>query len=519
MKRLLFLIHRWSGVALAAFMVLWFFSGLLIVYAAQLNQTRVQQWANAETLAPESHWLSLRETLRRSSAAFAQTSAEAAALTLPSVHEARLARVAGQPVWLVDDAKGQRLALSAIDGTVRAISADDALKIASLWAGASAEVAPQFVETLDKPGILRNADNLKPFHRVSLADSKGGELLISARTGEVVHASTGVERAMYWAGNWLHLFRFLDLAGLEKQRVDILLWFAAFAFLSALTGLIVGWLRWRPGFFGKATYAQGKVHPYKQAWFTWHFWAGLIGGLVALTWTLSGYLNGNPWEIFSPANPAKPELARYVGKTNPPQMLDWRPGSAPGADPELVELSWRHLDDEAVLIAARRDGSRQAVNGQNGLSEAAILQAVSRLAGNLVEGQHVLQTEYDNYYYPRHGRTPLDRPLPVWRIDLGDSADTRFYVDPQDGRLLLRQDTSRRAYRWLWSALHHWDIAGLYSRPLWDAWMLTWIGFGLVLSVTAVVLGWRRVKATAKRKNSRPVAKPRPELATEGQGV
>jgi uncharacterized iron-regulated membrane protein len=521
MKRLLFLIHRWSGVALALFMVLWFFSGLLIVYASQLNQTRVQQWAKAETLAPESRWLSLGETLQRSGAAFAQTSAEAAGLGLPSVHEARLVRVAGKPVWQIEDGKGQRLALSAIDGSVQRISADDAVNIAGQWSATTGpgQAAPQLVETLDNPTILRNAENLKPFHRVSLGDGKGGELLISARTGEVVHASTSLERAMYWAGSWVHLFRFLDLAGFDKQRVDVLLWLAAFAFLATLTGLIVGWLRWRPGLFGKATYSEGRVHPYKQVWFRWHFWAGLIGGVVVLTWTLSAYLNGNPWQIFSPANPGKPEIARYVGKDNPRQMLDWRPASAQGAGAEVVELGWRHLGGEAVLIAARRDGSRQVLNSDKGLSETAVLQAVGRLAGSAVAGQHVLQTEYDNYYYPRHGRSLLDRPLPVWRIDLGDSADTRFYVDAQDGRLLLRQDNSRRVYRWLWSALHHWDIAGLYSRPLWDAWMLTWIGFGLVLSVTSVVLGWRRLKATFRRKGKQLVANGEPELATEGQGV
>ncbi|MBT9523068.1 MAG: peptidase, partial [Dechloromonas sp.] len=182
MKRLLFLIHRWSGVALALFMVLWFFSGLLIVYASQLNQTRVQQWAKAEILAPESRWLSLGETLQRSGAAFAQTPTEAAGPGLPSVHEARLVRVAGNPVWQVEDGKGQRLALSAIDGSVQRISADGALSIARLWAGASGagQAAPQLVETLDNPTILRNAENLKPFHRVSLGDGKGGELLISA---------------------------------------------------------------------------------------------------------------------------------------------------------------------------------------------------------------------------------------------------------------------------------------------------------------------------------------------------
>lgn len=505
MKRLLFLIHRWTGVALALFMLLWFVSGLLIVYATQLNQNRAQQWAHAQTLAPEKGWLSVGEALQR-----AAVSGDAA-----SIQEARLQRIAGQPAWLLESLKGEKFALSAIDGASLRTGSEDALRIAGQWAAAGGSAAtPRLVETVDNPTIVRNQDALRPFHRVALDDGRGSELYISVRTGEVAHASTTVERALYWAGNWVHLFRFLDLAGLDKQRVDVLLWLAAFALLSTLTGLIVGWLRWRPGWFGKATYNGGRVHPYKQVWFTWHFWAGLIGGIVTLTWTLSAWLNGNPWQIFSPANPTKAEYARYVGKETPRSLLDWRPAPVAGTG-EVVELSLRHLGSSSVLVAGQRDGSRLAV-GSDGIGEAAALHAVARLAGTEGVGEYALQNDYDNYYYPRHGRGLADRPLPVLKVSLGDQADTRFYVDPLDGRLLLRQDDSRRAYRWLWSALHHWDIAGLYIRPLWDAWMLTWIGFGLVLSVTSVVLGWRRLKVTVKRKGARPEEDL--VLAPEGQG-
>ena len=104
------------------------------------------------------------------------------------------------------------------------------------------------------------------------------------------------------------------------------------------------------------------------------------------------------------------------------------------------------------------------------------------------------------------------------RISLDDKGATRYYVDPADGRLLLRQDQSRRVYRWLWSALHHWDFGWLYLRPVWDIWMLAWIGFGLVLSVSSVVLGWRRLGATFRRKGQKTSRQsPRPALATEGQ--
>jgi len=525
MKRLLFLIHRWSGVVLALLMLLWFVSGLVIVYSSQMTQNRAQQWARAESLLPEAGWLSLGEAWQRSSAGRAELASGKREQTGEiSIHEARLVRQAGSPVWLIEDSRGQRIALSANDGDVRKVSPEEAVSIAEQWviAGGEASVTVRYVETLENPSILRNQEALKPFHRIALAGQAGGELLISERTGEVVHASTRLERGMYWAGNWLHLFRFLDLAGLGEKRVDVLLWLAAGAFVATLTGLIVGWLRWRPGLFGKGTYAEGRVHPYKVSWFRWHFWAGLLGGALVFTWTLSAYLNGNPWQIFSPANPNRAEMASYVGKALPAAMRDWHPEQSAAVSPEVVELAWRHLGGESVLLACQRDGQRfPLAAGVSRFSEASVSKAAQRLVGSFEVADLALQTEYDSYYYPRHGRGLVDRPLPVLRVALADDAGTRVYVDPQDGRLLLRQDQSRRVYRWLWSALHHWDFGWLYLRPVWDVWMLTWIGFGLVLSVTSLVLAWRRLTATFRR-NSRPVPKNKtrsqPALVTEGQG-
>jgi hypothetical protein len=86
--------------------------------------------------------------------------------------------------------------------------------------------------------------------------------------------------------------------------------------------------------------------------------------------------------------------------------------------------------------------------------------------------------------------------LPVLKVVLDDAKKTYLYIDQQEGRVVYKVDASRRALRWLFSAIHRWDFPGLYTRPLWDGWMLTWIGFGLILSVSSVVLAWRRLKRT-----------------------
>jgi hypothetical protein len=540
LNRLLYQVHRWVGVVLGLFMFFWFFTGLVIMYSTPTTQNRSQQLAHAETLAPEVGWLSLGEAWDRSAdqRKTAEPKPKAAAGTeaqsskgkdgdaVISIAEARLVRSAGEPVWLIEDSQGQRFALSALDGSVRKTTPDQALKIAENWfnANSNSAIKASFLETVDKPIILRNQDALSPFHRVAVGD--GGEMLISSRTGEVLHVSSRWDRAFYWAGNWLHLLKPLESIGLGKIRNDAQLWLSLSATIATLTGLIIGWLRWRPGFGGKPTYSEGRTQPYREFWFKWHFWSGLIGGIVVLSWALSGFLDTNPGKIFSTANPSRQEMNRYLGNQLPDAMRLWQPALpvllALAVDTDIVELGWRRLGGDAVLLAHSRDGQRlpQMLDGAlPQFNQASLVAAVQRVVGNAeVETQTVLN-EYDSYYYPRHHQSLVEKPLPVLLVQLADDAGTRFYLDPQDGRLLARVDRSGRVLRWLYSGLHHWDFGWIYHRPIWDVWMLIWVSFGLVLGASSLVVGWRLLKKTftpkkrAIRRTSRGVRKLEPEIS------
>lgn len=231
---LLYQAHRWVGVVLGLFMFFWFATGLVIMYSTPTTQNRSQQLAHAETLAPEFGWLSLGEAWDRSAEprkAAAEHKAKTMAgtgkqppgngnIVTTDIADARLVRSAGEPLWLVEDSRGQYFALSALDGSVHKTSVDQALKIAEKWFENTDNtdiIKTSFLETTTNPVILRNQEALSPFHRIAV-NKEGGELLISERTGEVLHAST-------------------------------------------LTGLIIGWLRWRPGLRGKPTYSQGAPNP------------------------------------------------------------------------------------------------------------------------------------------------------------------------------------------------------------------------------------------------------------------
>jgi hypothetical protein len=521
---LLYEVHRWLGIALAVFMFAWFSSGIAIMYSTPTTPSRIQQLAHAETLAPKAGWLSLGEAWERSAeqrqaaanerrvkpAGHAETISKNPA-TSPAIADARLLRIAGAPVWLVEDTQGMRFALSAADGALRETSAEQALKIAADWfkAESPAPVALRYLASVEKPVILRNQDTLRPFHHIATED--GRELLVSSRTGEVLHASTRLDRALYWSGNWLHLLKPLEAVGLGEYRHTLQLGLGLFATVASLTGLIIGWLRWRPGFGGKPTYSQGRTQPYREFWAKWHFWSGLLGGIAALCWAFSGFLDTNPGKWFTEENYSKEEMSRFLGSELPPAMRDWRATASlafAAEGGEIVALNWRRLGAEAVLLGETRDGRRLPLT-QNatgaGFDEAAIKAAVQRLAGETRVASIETLRDYDSYYYPRHHQGLKEKPLPVHLAKLADESGTLIYLDPQDGRLIGKFDRSRRVFRWLYSALHHWDFGWLYYRPIWDVWMLAWISFGLVLGASSVVVGWRRLKKSfAPKKQAVP---------------
>lgn len=521
MKRTLFIVHRWLGIGLGAFMLLWFFSGLVMVYSGSTSVTRQERLAHSAPIPAErlGELLSAGEAWQRSKADRVQIDSErdngashshgdrakTPKPSVPGIHEARLWMLNGTPVWLQVNERGHRYAVSAVDGHVVRPTSDTALGIARSWGGASAAPGVLGVIERDLSTRMMMFDPYRPFIKVSLGDPARTELDVSSRTGEVVASTTLVQRVLAYTGEWLHYFRFLDSMGLGEHRRTILTWTSFVACIAVLTGLIIGWLRWRPSWFGGATYPKGRTQPYREPWPRWHFWSGLIGGLVALTWMVSGFLVNNPWDIFSKARFSQEEVIKFQGGGLPRQALFASPSSLIPAGKRVVEVSINSVSGSDFSLATDADGNSFHAGGQtqNQDIEGALLSGARRMVpgGEIVES--VLLTEYDDYYYPNHRKHLADRPLPVYRIAFNDSKRHQLYIDPVEARPLLRIDDSRRAYRWLFYMLHNWDIGVLYTRPLWDVWMVTWSLIGLALSITSLWLGWRRLAKTGKRaKNS-----------------
>src|SRR5439155_10918074 len=81
---------------------------------------------------------------------------------------------------------------------------------------------------------------------------------------------------------------------------------------------------------------------------------------------------------------------------------------------------------------------------------------------------------------------------PVYRSRCGE---LWFDIDSAEGSVLQRLDASRRAYRWLYSALHTLDFPVLVTHPrLRDVLIVGLCALRLVFSITGIVIGWRRLR-------------------------
>jgi hypothetical protein len=84
---------------------------------------------------------------------------------------------------------------------------------------------------------------------------------------------------------------------------------------------------------------------------------------------------------------------------------------------------------------------------------------------------------------------------PVERIACGE---VWYDIDAANGELLQKTDASRRAYRWLYGALHRLDFPALTTRPILRTLVIVSLcGIGFLFSLTGVAIGWRRLRHKA----------------------
>jgi hypothetical protein len=518
LKRWLFLVHRWLGVVVCAFFAMWFVSGVVMMYVGYPKLTEAERLRHLPPLDASQPLLGPAQAL------------EAAGIAGP-LRSLRLAVASGgRAVYLAVPAReappgrrrpapgsGTVVVDARTGGVLREV--DRARVLASAQAYAGEGVATDYRGTIDEDAFThsRGLDAHRPLHVVELADAQATRLYLSGKTGEVVRDAPRVERLWNYAGAWIHWLYPLRGTALDAYWADIVNWLSIVGIAVTLTGTVVGVMRWR----FRRVYKSGSHSPYQGFMMRWHHISGLLFALVTLTWIFSGLMSMNPWRVFD----GKAEALR-VDAMNGGALVVSAQGATPAAllastGGNVRELSWVRRAGQTLVLASTATGRpavRDALTAQPQAIDPEMLKgAVARLLPDAVARIDVLSA-YDSHYYTREPHTMTggtDKPLPVWRVVFADASASWVHVDPLTGAVVGRSDSGRRASRWLFAMLHSWDwLPLLERRPLWDVVLVVLSLGGALLSLTGVVIGWRRLGRKLRAAKPRGPAPAQPAAPT-----
>jgi uncharacterized iron-regulated membrane protein len=505
MRRYLYLLHRWLGITLCLFMAMWFFSGVVMMYVGYPKLTPAERLAAAAPLRPDRCCVDLER-------AFAATGERRP----PSA--VRLVGIAGEPAFVFTYDKAKFVVVRAADGArMGPASPEQALASARSFAqGAKARYDGSVDE--DAWTHSKALDGLRPLHKVYVSDPEATLLYVSGVTGEVVRDASRTERIWNWAGAWIHWLYPFRGGALDRFWHDIVVYVSLAGSILALTGLVVGVLRWRFG----VPYRSGSHSPYRDGFMWWHHVVGLIFGVTSVTFVFSGLMSVNPWKIFDAPRQVF-DLEAYAGGALAPERFGLRPDAALETfrrdNFEAREIDLRLVDGKGYYVAHNGMGLTRILPAEPGAAPAAMLpyDLLERAGARLVDApldKVSVMTAYDVFYFARaphtmHGN--VDKRLPVVRLEFADANATWAHIDPYTGAVPGKLDAGRRASRWLFAFLHSWDWPPLLdARPVWDVFMVTLNAGGFVLSVAGVVIGWRRVV-----RKMQPIARRLPSIAGE----
>jgi hypothetical protein len=492
MKRLLVTVHRWLGVVFCLLFLLWFPSGIGMMYWDYPGITDRDRQERSPNLDPS--------TIR--------LAADAAWATLglndpPS--SVVLGSYAGRPVYRFTDSEGENVVYADTGEQQIDVTPGLMLKVAAEWAGQLPDAATvERVDAVDQWTLQVPFAELQPLWRY--AWRLGDQVYVSAITGEVVQYTTTAGRIGAYLGPIPHWLYFTPLRKHGAAWSRVVIWTSALATLTALLGVAIGTWMLSPRRRYRIDGLPARV-PY-QGQKRWHMVLGLCFGVAAVTWGFSGMLSMDPFPAqggagtrvsaaaVSRALRGAPDLAAFGDRT-PGQALSLV-GALPAKEMELLTLA-----GEPAYIVTLADGSTRIVPVHGRPRDETNHERIADVVSAAVQPVGIAAFEatdrYDAYYLDRRG----ELPLPVLRVRLNDGDDTRYYIDPRTAEIVGGYSSRRWVTRWLYHALHSFDFPWLYAaRPLWDAVVITFMLGGTALSVTSVILAWRLLVRSGRAEAS-----------------
>lgn len=492
LKRQLYLWHRWMGVGMCLLLAMWFFSGVVMMYVGFPSLTDQERLTSLPPLQADNVHYPPERLMQHLG-------------TEERIASLRLTTIAGEPVYRLETSQKSYYVLSANTG---ALLSPDSPSTALASAQAylenvlpDSETADSSIHSIemDQWTVSSSLHSHRPLYKIEFEDHASTHLYVSSRTGEVVRDTVATERWLNWLGANLHWIYPLAL----RRHADLWYWLIVILSLigltSIVTGSIIGFQRMRI----RKRYRGKDITPYRGT-MKWHHLLGLGCMVFLFTYMFSGLMSMSPFGIFNDQADFTGLTEHYKRATLPSDPVQFQALRQKLANSEdIKEVRWSWVNGQVSLIAVSRPYDYQKLDRPDSLNTAEQVSAtndqtrhtLSLLMQEYAPGASVTDLEvlghYDLYYYSHHDR---HRPLPVQRIQFNDVDNSWFYLDIESGELVMHQTRKDRLQRWLYNGLHSLDFNFLtQNRPLWDIVVIVLSVLGFLLSITSIVIGWKRL--------------------------
>ena len=485
------LIHRWMGVTFCVLFAMWFVSGMVLMYWDYPGVSRADRLARAAPLSPAQIQIS---------------PAEAFAALGPSEppEEVRLVMAAARPVYRFRWGPDQAVVYADTGEVQGDFSSRLALEVAAEWASQPAAAA-HFDGLLTQPDqwtVSGEFNALRPLFKYSWPN--GAEVYVSQPSGEVVQSTTRGARLGAWLGAIPHWLYFTPLRRHGETWSRVVIWASGIGTAMAFFGLVVGALMVSPS--KRYHFPDGPSSIPYAGQKRWHTMLGLIFGLVTCTWIFSGMLSMDPFGWESSGQARRMNAALRGGPLRLPAFAARLPRRVleQTSDLRVKELELTTFAGEPAYLAVESP-ERSRIVPVNGppareFDTARVTGLLAQAAQPYRLAEVRVVKEYESYYLDRHH----ERPLPALFVRLRDPDESMYYVDLKTARVVEGLVTRSRWNRWLYHGLHSMDFPWLYrNRPAWDLLVLSLMLGGTALSVTAVVIGWRRLRRKLRMRAAR----------------
>lgn len=406
----------------------------------------------------------------------------------PAATNLRLLRRDGREVYVAEFADRLPLVIDAATGEeLDAVDAAAAGRIAARFAGQPAQDVRRF--EYDQWIVHQGFDAGRPYYRVRLQDAASTDVYVSARTGEIAQRTTRSQRAWNRGGAVLHWIYFTPVRRHWSVWDRLVWWLSLLAASSAVAGFGLGLFR-----FVQARRRLGAGFAQYRRWLRWHHVLGVCTGFVLVAWIFSGWLSMDHGRLFSRGGVDTAQSERFQGlnmtqTTGQLAQTPWQLQLGRG----YTELQFRSVAGQAFVLL-RGGGAPEAVllagedKPRGTVPDAALARAVKATWSVAADGSLGGSPVVDFY------RRAEDAPARVATFLLPGAAPRWVLVDRLSAEPLVLQDASRRRYAWLYFGLHTYRLPGTEAfESLRKAVLLIALAAGFALSLTGVVLAWRRL--------------------------